>query len=891
MRIRPILFLILVVVAGYLGYRWFSSGPPEVWNYIPGSASIVISSDKLQDQYDADSAQAADTIRSAYRDLPLVSLAAGNLSLMKWFNQDEAQIYTFLKSKTITYAFHPLAGGKLGIVMYLPVKSQLEEKWLGNPKVSSLRVSSHNFQGHIITDISNERSEALFSYILKNDYLIISQHGELIEDVVRNARSGGNRAGENPMKEISLPEGKHDLSIYTNGESWRGFVFSAGMHPNVSAFLDILPRRHGIHLAPSSSPNRLIMESEDVSSRENPYHSLLDGQEGVPFTGAGYISQQTTHLVRLAVEKGEKFNSALLKWIKDRRSHPALARFDQLAGKSKDIFFREIGPEVILCVNEGSGGINDSKVMLVRYENSEKVKTVIRQVADKTGNGSAATTSFQGYEVYPVLIPDLMEAVFGPLFKGFRESYFTFIPPYLIVGNSPQAVQNYLIDYENQLTWAHSPDLDSSLFRKDNVAQLSLITNMSKARAGASVNRTTLKSSLDNVATLLVEYNQEGRYADVSLALNYATSSRAKNKTELKADLEWKDELPPVFSVMSNPGEGTSEIILTDKSNQLIGIDNGASGKPRVLAGLDGPMVGQAFKADFLNIGRPQRIVSTARFLYVLDEDDNGIFTLLSKPAPSPITSIYRINHSLESGASFVLKSGDQNLYLWKTAGTIPSKLNARGGFDDLLSPVVSLAKGNSNLYIATQRNGKIFVLDEKGKSRSGFPVDMLSGIGGPFAPAQNPATGEIEVAGVNRQGEFTQIDLNGQITARKQLLLPEAGSSFRTLYDENTLDWLLLRQTSGKAAILSKEGREVFEIVGLRPGFTIRYHYFGSDNRFISVVSGGFISIFDFNGNRIGDTPIPCRGALGINYEGARKELSIFSQAENKIQIWSVKL
>ncbi len=891
MRIRPILFLILVVVAGYLGYRWFGSRPPEVWNYIPDSATVVVSSDKLQDQYDAAGTPAGDTFSSAYRDLPLISLAAGNLSLMRWFSGDEAQIYTFLKSKTITYAFHPLAGGRLGIVMYLPVKSELEEKWLNNPKDSSLRVSSHNFQGHIITDISNQRSEALFSYILKNNYLIISQYGELIEDVIRNARSGGSRSGENSMKEITLPEGKHDLSIYANGAAWRGFVFPEGIHPNVSAFLDILPGRHGIHLAPPSSPGRLVMESEDIDARENPYYSLLSNQGGVPFTGAGYISQQTTHLIRLAVEKADKFNPALRKWIKEHQSLPALTRFDQLAGKSKDTFLREIGPEVILCINESSGGISDSKIMLVRYDDFEKVKPAIRQIADKTSNGSTKTTFFQGYEVYPILIPDLMEAFFGPVFKGFRESYLSYIAPYLIVGNSPQAIQNYLIDYENLLTWAHSPDLDSALFEKNTDAQLSLITNMSKARAGSVLNRTTLKSSLDQIATTQIAYSQKGRYADLSLALNYAVSSRTKNETELKADFEWKDEFPAVFSVMSDPGAGTSEIILTNQSHQLIGIDNGASGKPRILAQLDGPMIGRAFKADFLNIGRPQRIVSTARFLYVLDEDENGVFTLLSKPSVSPTNSLYRISHSLESGASFVLKGSDQNLYTWKTAGAAPSKLNLRTNFDNLLSPVVSFAKGNSNLYIATQRNGKIFVLDENGKLLPGFPVDMLSGISGPFAPVQNPSTGEIEIAGVNRQGELTQIDLNGQLKTRKQLLLPEAGPTFRTLYDENNLDWLMLRQTSGKAAILSKDGKEIFEIVGLRPDFTIRYHYFGSDNRFISVVSAGFISIFDFNGNRVGDRPIPCRGALGINYEGARKELSIFSQAEDKIQIWSVKL
>lgn len=886
LRKYPVFFLLLALVAGYFGYKWLSSRPPEVWKYIPASASVIISSDKLQQTFDP----VSDSLPAKYRDLPFVSLASGSLSLIKWFNQAPDQINTFLKGKTITYAFHPLAGNRLGIVIYLPVNSELEKKWLGNPKTGSLRVSTHNFQGHSVTDISNEKSESLFSYLLKDDFLIISQNGELIEDVIRNAKSG-NATADKSERFHPLPEGVHELSIYTNDQTWRDYTFPKRPDANVSAFLDLLPENYGIHLSPSVSPAHLTFRSENEKKGEHPISRLISGQKGTIFENTSHISQQTTHLIRLSVADKGKFKSAFKKWQRDRNSHPAITTFNKMLGKEKDTFYQQIGPEVMLCINESVGGLSDNKVMLIQFEDFEKAKTVLGQVTEKAETtDNQAPIAFQGYEIFPVQIPDLTEGLFGPLFGGFRESHITFIAPYLIIGNNAQSVRNYLIDYENQLTWSHSPSLDSlDLYYQDN-AQLSLISNMSKVRAQSERNRTSLKNSLDQMATTTLSYREDGNDAEFEFRINYADAGRASGQIKLNADFEWNDALPPFFSAMLNPLDGTSEILITNRSHQLIEINNTLTA-PKILAQLDGPMVGRAYKADFLNIGRQQRIVSTAAFLYVIDEDDNGLITVLTDPTPVEIRTIDRMNDSRESSARFVLVGTDQNLYVWERVHKKPFKLNTRSGLETVLTPVVSFPQRNTNQHVVTQRNGKIFMLNDRGDIAKGFPIDILYSLDGAFATTQNGATGETNIQGVNKQGEFFKIGPDGKILDRKQLILPEAGSNFKTLFDENSLDWLILRQTESKAAVLSKEGSEIFEIVNLKRGFSVKYHYFGSDNRFISVVSGGLLSIFDFSGNRIGNTPIPCSGALGMTFQSSTRELNIFSQSEQKIQIWSTKL
>lgn len=128
--IKRYLFLIFTLLAAFLVYRWFAHKPSEVWRYIPNSASVVISSDLLQENPETDS------LSNQYLDLPFVHQAKGTLTLMKWFNEDPDQIYTFLKGKTITYAFYPLTGGKMGIVMYLPVQNEIEKNGSKIPKTA-----------------------------------------------------------------------------------------------------------------------------------------------------------------------------------------------------------------------------------------------------------------------------------------------------------------------------------------------------------------------------------------------------------------------------------------------------------------------------------------------------------------------------------------------------------------------------------------------------------------------------------------------------------------------------------------------------------------------------------------------------------------------------------
>ncbi|WP_229254022.1 hypothetical protein [Dyadobacter sp. NIV53] len=358
-------------------------------------------------------------------------------------------------------------------------------------------------------------------------------------------------------------------------------------------------------------------------------------------------------------------------------------------------------------------------------------------------------------------------------------------------------------------------------------------------------------------------------------------------------DIEWPVLYDSELAALQNPVDGSSEILLTDINHNLLRTSDLKSGKTENITKLNGPIVTSAYKVDFLNIGREQRILATQSAVYAFDQDDSLRITPFSVriPSASNIAALYLIDGGYDGSNRFIIQDAAQDLFLWESVSKPVRKLNRSGSFENIQSPVMALNQIGNRGFIVTQKNGKIYLLKENGSVRQGFPVDILTRSESAFTWSQNSATGYPELVGVSVSGELIKISLDGKITSRIQLLRPEPGSRFKTLFDRNSQDWILVRSAFSKTAILTKEGVELFEIKDILPNSVIQYHYFGVDNRFITIRSGNYTTVFDMTGKRLGDKPIPSEIPVQLTYQPGYYKLLIFSQSEKKVQVWSIKL
>jgi hypothetical protein len=883
-----ILLAAVLALTGYFAFNWFR-GSSAAWQHIPSNAVVVVSSAHLQDSSYSATDAAIDLKR-----LPLLDIASDNLSLLNLIASRPDALASFLKEKRITYSFHPRTSTEWGVILYIPVAEGTSPNWLDQPAPTKARVLHHQFQDQKITDVSDLKSHPLFSYMIRNNFLIVSYYGDLIEDVVR-ASSLSIEAFQLRFRFAKINDGEFGTSIYLKNNAWSAVVPALGQKGTLNEFIKNFPAFQDLHIGTTEDKTKLTFKSEGASAPGYYLTNWFKGGHGVPFSAHKYISQQTSYFYRLSSNDDETFKERLFKWHKKNESE-AWNKLNYHIGKESQFFLDNLGAELILCQLEENNSINDGKILLARFSNYEKLRPVMRKLSRLSEpDMNVSADQFQGYDVYSINIPDLPEGLYGSFFTGFPHTYLTYIAPYLVMSNNAQVLQNYIVDYENQLTWKQSPEFDSVLTGSAANAQLSLIVNFRKAQPGAqaSKNYGGLTSKVES-AIVTCRYDGDKAFSTIILnTLKRQTPAKVLNRTFLNIDIEWPDFVDNGLSVLQKTVDGSSEILLSNAGNDLLRTKDLRVGKFEALTRLNGPVVTESYKVDFLNIGRLQRVFATANSVYAVDEDDSSNVIVFSKSLPSQaaISSLFLIDGGKDGSSRFVVKTADQELYLWESVGKPVRRITRSIRFENILGPVVTLNQIGNRGLIVTERNGKIYLLGENGLVKRGFPVDILARNESPFTWTQNRLTGQPELTGVSAAGELIHISVSGKITSRRQLLRPEPGSTFKVLFDRNSLDWILMRNSRSKVSILTKEGTELFTIKDVLPNSTIQYHFFGVDNRFITIGSGGYTTIFDLNGRRLGDKAIPSELPVKLAYQPSYYKLLIFSRSEKKIQVWSVKL
>jgi hypothetical protein len=884
------ILLAVIAAAGYFLFQ-YSRGSAAAWKFIPSSAIVVITSEHLQD-----STYVATEASLDIKRLPLLDIASDNLSLLNLFSNDQKKLYNFLKNKAVSYSYHPRTSTEWGVIMYIPVANDDERKWLSAPRHPNIRALHHNFQDHRITDIIDSNSRPLFSYLVEDHYLIVSYYGDLIEDAVR--ASSINMASFKLKSQFSgINDSDYGTSIYLRNDAWKSVIAGDNINANFYEFGKNFPNFQDFHIDEAKNKGSLSLKSKGTDAPDYYLTDIVKDIPGAPFSGHKHISQQTSLLYRSAVVDREAFQKEFASWHKRYKSE-SWNKLSYYIGKESNLLIDNLGAELILCQMEENNSISDGKILLAEFSNYEKLRPVLKKLAQLANEETnVSIDQYQGYDIYSVPIPELPSGLYGPMFSGFPRSYITYIAPYLVISNNSQVLQNYIVDYENQITWKQSPEYDSVLTAAQSEAQLSLVVNLRKAQSRAGNGGIKKYSDLvSKMESIVFQCKYEGGDAFPEIALvakKRQTASKVLNRTFLNIDIEWPDIFDLQLAALQNPIDGSSEILLTDKANNLLRTNNLKEGKTETIAKLNGPIITAAYKVDFLNIGRQQRIFATNRTVYALDEDDSTTVTTFTGTLPSSenITDLYAIDGGDDGSNRFIIKNTAEELFLWESVTKPIRKLNHSVKFESIQSPVVALNQIGNRGFIVTQKNGKIFLLKENGTVRQGFPVDILTRTESAFTWTQNAETGQPELVGVSVSGELIRINLDGKITSRKQLLRPEPGSKFKTLFDRNSLDWILVRSLNSKTAIITKDGDDLFEIKDILPNSSIQYHFFGVDNRFITIKSGNYTTVFDMTGRRLGDKAIPSEMPVQLTYQPGYYKLLIFSRSEKKIQVWSVKL
>lgn len=894
--------ILTLLVASWWGFQRWQLYSTSVWKFIPTNTFFLIQSQHLQD-----STYKVQKGGMDMRDVPLLNLASRQIDLFRLLSDDSTRSEQLLKDRQITYVFQKTSSGRFTYLVFLPLQAFQNYQWLEAPPSSKVRVTSHTHNGQKIYDVSNARSEPLFTYTFFNNFLVSCTSGDVLEDWTRFATNPLRTPGTNRFEHVVPKE--NELSIYIDNDLLtEALLKEADTTAGLIHFLSFLPTKEGLHLDKFFSTKNPTFTSVGKKIKSEGYLEALNNQKASPLKNTFFIPNNAALMYRLGFDNSATFIQKLrpqLNAISSDSVNQSRKDLLLLLGNARlDSFYRSLNKEIIFCQLEPNNVLVKGQILLQQLNPKNGLDAFFKRLSVLFNkNKGIPYETFQGSAIYKLDWFELPAALYGGLFKGFPKCYVTFHKNFLIYANDSQVLKDYLIDLEYQRTWGNTALHHAFLEKTLGPSNFTFVVNPRKSKDYIGTSFLNyLFTNLNYDITEQLPFDQvvfqsaykSGRaYSSLTLGrLSKAASVKTLNKVFLQQEQAFEFAPQGIYTVRNYPS-GLDKTVVATATNEL---QNPAfEESKRKIAQLDAPIVGDIYSVDFLSIGRLQYVFATEKSLNVIDEDDRQRYMTLPPiylPAGRVIRSFQRLESGTEASFRFLIIDKQGFIYLWDSPNQSPIALNRSRPFADLLLPIQEVEYQGKRHFLFTQSSGQVGMISETGVIPEPYKLDLKTTFWGPFFNVFTPENSKNELIGISKYGELFEVALSGKVISKTQLFRTDPTSFFRARTATNNRDWILFRESETHFAILDKQGRELFSAKGLIADQNkVQYHFLSAEIKFFSVKSGNFTTLFDLKGNQIGDKPFPSEIPVRVSLIEGYNKLLVYSYANKKLQTWSLKL
>lgn len=885
-------FWIVLALAGVLGLGWWlyqALRPARPLSaYVPSDALLVLESVHLIDSTSARQQRQALTLNQ----VPLFEQATLQFARPLLASSDTTTVRRFTRGKAVRCSLHPTGKNALAFIFYIPLETDADQQFvdrLFKPDANRFRVLTRPFDGEQISELINLRNESFGHFLRTDNALICSQSGVLMENVARRMHQPAllNQADElltdpDQLAALSVrPEVLQRLFGNDNGSLVRLF----------------LPEHLTVHFRPTSSRTHLVGYAADQIGNRTDVAALFARQEARRMGVGDLIPQNTSSIYHLSVSDGVTFGRSVQKLLATNSDDRFQKRLERIAPDATK-FYEAIGSDVLLCRLESPDG-RPRQVMIVTGRDGSALTKAYQQVAFRAGaTAPTPPQSFLGHKTIRLNGSELPASLFTTLFAGFRESWVTQHGKALIVANGDDVMQDYLQQVTQGFVWSGDERQQALLEQTLRPANFTVFARPNRSEQGLPTHWPAAWQTLfgrpatgfQNLENMVYQASYGNAKINSTLILGRTTrraSEAVVNKVLLRRKVEFNSSLISAPVVVGNLSDGSAQFYAQNRAGQFVLVT--PEGDKIVQDTTDGPIRSNVIATDFLDNGRLQYLFMTDRSLYVAQPGNQSVrLARIRLPAGLDPTLLAQPRGSRQRSLVALAAHRDGHVYALDRLKRKFEKLMTAPTPGPLMLPFQVIEGPTGMEVMAMQGNGTLNRWYDSGKPVANFPAKLGLDF---VSPALQPANTR-QIQAVTEQGEVLQLNETGLITNRNQLYRPVRAGSFRLFPDVSQQTWLLMRTSDTEAAILDQQGNDRFAVRGLQPDQTnIRYHRLSGGIEIISVKSGKFTTLYNLNGQRVGDRPIPGDFPVALQFDELTNELYILIGIEKAVQLYSIRL
>lgn len=902
---KPIWWLggaLLILLLGWVGYRYGLGTPPSIAAYVPPDALLVLESRDLQTA--ADNPQAV-----SLRQLPLFEVALNRLQRLMGASADSGDGRAFLREKAVRYSLHSVSKSELNFVFYVPLRAGGGDaaflQRFQQPDPARYRLLSRRFAGQAIYELRDLSNQLVGTYLLRDNCLIGSASGVLLEHVARHLTGSlGSSTG------VTFPASSDDVaSVYVRPEVLSSLLGDAGA---TSSLLRIfMPESLTFQVRRSSSPSHWLGFGSDPVGNRQAVAQLFAGQTPHRIRHGELIPQQTATVYHLALSDAPRFGQTVTQLLQtggNARLQQRLTRLRSLLPR----FYETLAGDLLLCRMEANTE-QAGQVLLLQATDVGQLGQLVQRMAFQLGGRPTRPRAFLGHQLLPLPVDELPATLLSSLFAGFPQTWITQHGSYVVLANSEETLQTYLLALANQTVWTTDSRLKTLVAETLRPAHLTTFAQLPRAGSAfltqwpANWQRLLGPAPFAQIDNLAYQATYSPEHILSTLVLG--RSARRSDTTVLNRVLLRK-RIPFNASLIASPvivGQlaGLSAQQAAPRSPQIWAQNSArqfvllTTEKDKIVQDTtDGPILSNVVAVDWRGNGGRQYLFMTKRSLYVADLGIKRV-QLQRLALPANIEPTYLAlpkggNHQPELVALMAHRDG--SIFALDRSQRRIVRLFSPQRPAPLLLPfqVINRDDRLDVLGLQTNRllNRWVGQPGQPARQAPAFPAPLRPGDSTQFAGPGLWLADQRQIAAITTAGELLRLNENGQPISHRQLYRPLRGGQFRLFPDVEQTGYLLLRTTDADVAVLDAAGNRLFELRSLKPDQThVQYHRFGAGVDVLAVKSGGFTTLYDLKGQRIGDRPIPSDFPVTLQYDDQRNELYIVSSIQKAVQLFSIRI
>ena len=864
-------------IGSFIYYKQASQNNNRIIDFIPDNTLVLLETNEISPAKNA-----------VIPRIPLLVNASSQYQILKSIGLSQKDIDLLIFKKTLYFAVIPEGKADLAIINYLPLSSDNQDftDRLSNlsHNNSGKRIIPHITQGYKVLEVIDDHAKSLFAYIINDNFLIFSKSNLALEESILHSEN-------NWIKTLKLNNStlKSD-SIFTqthfNQNSINNFLKDISAK-NSTNFSSIFP-----HSFRWLKPNLNAIEA--IGAQSNT--TLFEGQKASTIQSLNMIPNSCSYSLIMSFSNQEKLMNQLIKKLEnDKKINSLRGKLNSKFDVNFDNIYNKINGEVTLCSFDNSDQSEQNKVLIIKQKGLlNPLKLISRNVASKSADdifsiqyGSFLITSL-GIKEFPMVL-------FGEIYNGFEECYFTEYNDYIIMASSLTMMQDCLISISKGDVWSNSPK-NKKILSYCVPANLTLITENSKALKGLQ------KVLNNNWAEKISAHENALSGVQVEILQISATDSRLMllknieiNKSVQKIIYKWiklgnlniSSISKPMYLV--NPLNKNAQILVQSSDYKLSLFEKGK----RIWSyQLGGNLVGEIKSIKYSKATSQELIAVTKSKIFILNRKENGFEVIESKPFKGFNLDNFNIfenesdkekNLTLvsENGGSFKL---NKDLLILSPIHTSPNN-------GQTLAPMPNIIQKGTEYAVILEKSGKLILQDAKGKMATNFPINLSGNFVSP--PLLEGDNNNIVIRMISEQGDLYKVSLEGRILEKRQLFRPNNEVKFSMAADERNIDWVLMRTDGKEVIVFDKNEKEVCMVKGLNYGKKVLgYYNLGIAGKYFSVNNGyENYHFFDENGDAIGQIPIESNYKPSLSYSDSYKKIIMNIIKPSSIETWSVKI